>query len=247
MAAVIAASPAQAATIDATASLSGFRFELIDLDLNDNITPSIQFYDPQHRAYAQANWSWTPEDRQDIEHAGSVSVTNLDGGAGATTQLHQVSSSASIDAGAGTSRSLNAYAYQSSAFTLSPSTGLRVTALGTIDVDNPDGAFAQGRFVFDAQLFNTAGSASEFQAFSHDYDSRHGSASTILAGYLYTDGIAREGRFSFNAYAYSYGLAAPVPEPATWGMLAGGLGLIGAMADGGSGRAWWGASVWLEG
>lgn len=210
----------------ASADIAQLRYELIDLNPNDGILPSISFTDSEY--FLSVNLGPTQWDRVFADTPGVLERS----WAGTTlrTAVSDAGASASISmasAVAGANFYTNARLSQN--FTLSPYTGVIWSVLtqltgGAEDAYGYQQAAIEGRWVdADGDTFD------EQQTFSSQLitgvwamDQR----SETLSGYLYSDARQRNGSVDFAVSQALY-TPGPVPEPATWGMLAAGLGLLG--------------------
>ena len=123
-------SPAQAAPSKATASIEQFRFELVDLDLSDGVTPSISFT----QQYWEVDSSGGGQ-RQTYKTPATTSITTRFGAAGGSASDTGISSSAKVNhpvARDGVYHKYSTNSYRITDFILSPNTQMIFTALGTV-------------------------------------------------------------------------------------------------------------------
>ncbi|MFB9244029.1 PEP-CTERM sorting domain-containing protein [Massilia antarctica] len=220
--------PAHAASSTANATIANFRLELVDLDLNDGITPSITF----------TRQTWSIETRgagqvQTLDQAGATSIENAFGSAHGTLSDSTVGSTASVNHPLPLDNTYHAYrndSFRSATFTLSPNTQLIFTAVGTVSQEKL-GYFdyASSYVAMQGALWGTPDGVSD--SFRNDYGTGEGSASMKLYGSLSSDDRVAEGRFLLQTYAILSGpVTSPVPEPSTYAMLLAGTFVLGAVA-----------------
>ncbi|MDQ1834490.1 PEP-CTERM sorting domain-containing protein [Massilia scottii] len=254
-----AAAPSYAATT-ARGTVSNIGFELIDLDLNDGITPSLNFNvtggyyfeDPytelkladQRSGYndtQRQNETMSEPYQRSASYAPSAS-TALNASASVTGRLFgglvmQAQASSAGGEAEATSLATSGHVH----FILSPNTAVRITAdlyatatraPGLID----GGSYADVHFLIFQDVPESSGysrpdehlaatympdesTTSLFQATHVDYVLNNRSSASIT------------NMLTFNAMASAHTLAtSPVPEPATYGMLLAGLGVLAATA-----------------
>ncbi|CUI04953.1 PEP-CTERM sorting domain-containing protein [Massilia antarctica] len=220
-------SSAQAAPSTATASIEQFRFELVDLDLSDGVTPSISFT----QQYWEVDSSGGGQ-HQTYKTPATTSITTRFGAAGGSASDTGISSSAKVYhpvASDGVYHKYSTNSYRITDFILSPNTQMIFTALGTVS-DLRQGKFdsSVARISMQGKLLDESGGWMD--SFSKSYETSAGSATLRMYGSLSTDGLARSGRFDLTTYAFLAGPVSSVPEPSTYGMLLAGTFLVGAMA-----------------
>ncbi|WP_223165070.1 PEP-CTERM sorting domain-containing protein [Massilia frigida] len=228
---ILACAPAHAGHAKATASLSNIEFVLTDLDLTDNISPSITFtYQVIGGAfYYSALGEPSPVDH--IASYGAISRTVPSGG----VSLSNAATSMYAEAHADTlpdPLGVSSHTYQYSNFTLSPSTRLTFSARADTFMDQDGLTKALSIAGISGDLTTYINGVSGRDAFTMNLTNTHGQRSQLLQGVLETGRAVGRGRLSADAsvqLSYFSGTpTSPVPEPATYGMLAAGLLVIGA-------------------
>jgi hypothetical protein len=216
--AVVAAGFAPAAYAQSTAStsLTGFSYQLIDLDLNDGIAASLTM-SPSSIWVAAAGYapsSGTPVIVDILDQAGTANASASFGRASATSDTTGVYSSATST---NMTHSLSGDAIVSWNFVLSANTSVVFTAIGSVDARGPGAhgwasIFADGLpdgYAQDDILQNSAAETRQLSlSFSSSLDGLSGTVGTAASS-----GVE---------------ILAAVPEPETYAMLLAGLGLIGA-------------------
>lgn len=230
----LATLPAHAASGSASASITNFSYQLIDLDLTDNITPSItwSYYPSWIFVTAEPNYQ-----HRESGELGTLELVNAVGGVNGTTAQDGVSTRAyftsTLDS---SSLYFDGWVSHGKDFTLSPSTGLLISATASLslarEADNHGHAS-----VWMAGGFDTIGTTQDFdaQAFQQRYITyQSGERDYLLSAYLRTGKEARDGTIVLSAESYAQAyptpVAMPVPEPATYGMLLAGALVVGAAA-----------------
>ncbi|MCE3607950.1 PEP-CTERM sorting domain-containing protein [Massilia sp. P8910] len=230
LAALVAAwGPAQAATNTAAAAIDHFKYELVDLDLNDGITPSIVF--------TQQTWSMETRaagQNQTLTEAGTSSLASASGWARGTLSGTTLSSAVSYTAPVPMDGIFHAYtneSYRSASFTLSPHTQLILTGVGTLSQNRWENFRSQNSMlVMSGYLYSDSDDSD--QHFQKKYATAGAPATSLnLYGSLSTDDKAGQGSFYLKTSAYLIAPdTSPVPEPSTYGMLLAGTFLVGAVA-----------------
>ncbi|MFL6672272.1 MAG: hypothetical protein ACJ8LG_03150 [Massilia sp.] len=123
----------------ATASVRDFTYELLDLKLQDGTVPEVTFNDiDRYRAaylYSTFDGSGPPAEGNNASGLGTISFSNADGSASATTDEAFLSAKVNMKTHSG-----KALASRDLQFVLSPNTRLIITV--TADVFNTFGKFA---------------------------------------------------------------------------------------------------------
>lgn len=221
---------AKTLSANATASLTGIKIELVDLDLTDNITPWLQItYDSLFGDV----WTAVPYAGGVGSSEGLVSLVRDDGSASASLGAEELIASASV-ATERPRQDFSGSGQRTIGFTLSPYTALRFTAIGTLS-GATDGAPASS---LEAYLSLTAGLRDPKYGWSDSVSdlysaSRDGLGTWNLSVQRQTGAFAQNGSLLAITGAkvsvdIDKPIPAPVPEPATYGMLLAGMGIIGA-------------------
>lgn len=225
---------AHAATASASAEIHDLKYQLIDLNPNDGILPTITF---DYSSANQESKSWSPW----ASHVG---------GADSSTQVVHASGSASTASSAtglaaAVALSSDYYrSYEASArnyydFILSPYTAVLITAVGSLDVDAGGSTASAATIEFDASLDHLdAGGVRGGTYYSQRYDSRDGAGDYSFAAYFASGATSEDGFIILHAGSSTWLNAptapvdptSPVPEPETYGMLVAGLAVVGALS-----------------
>lgn len=206
---------------DATgnARLSDFRYELIDLDLNDGIAAQVTLTDGGRTVmagyYADGADNTPPYPFEYLSTEGTVDLTVAAGTTTGTLGTNSASTSVWLY---GTQGSLFAEALSASSFTLTPNSRLVLHANAYIDgSEGADSASVSSASVFieygDENFYLGDGISS--------YDG--GTASRALTVALSSRSEELSGSFGFTSGAFAAVTA--VPEPSSYAML--GIGLAG--------------------
>lgn len=221
----MAGTPAQAASSQASAELAQFTYELIDLDLNDGIMPSIQILGEDFHTLVTG---YDPYQSDSTDGPGQSHIAGHTGSATSVTGPSGVRSSVNVTAGTPDAQWYWADSWRYTRFILSPWTGLRLTAVGTIDAGAGEGSYAEAyvslwnAFVDDDDM--TVAENGTFHTYANS-----GNGTYDLTAYLATQGQAQAGRFSTGTIVQA-SAANPVPEPSGYAMLLAGACVVGAMA-----------------
>lgn len=224
--------PAHAGHGTATASLSNIQFELIDLDLTDNITPSITF---SRKLASESVILRSGNDSVQGSSSGfntiSRTVPDASVSAGATP------TSLKVEAHAGTVTSnLNATASASQTmyFVLSPSTRLSFSAQADAVLENEGIMMAWSSASLGASIDMLINGVFGNETVSMTLRDTKGERSRFLHGSIDTGASVGKGTLSASTSARFINASgmtvpmSPVPEPASYAMLAAGLLVIGA-------------------
>lgn len=225
---VLAALAGPASAQFASADISQLRYELIDLDPNDGIIPEIVITGASTEVIVELQFPNGDREGRQFNSPGSVDIQRWYGQGEASAAATAVSSRADLFAAPGFYRSFVSHATRRLAFTLSPHTGLRISALGSLDVAPTDWADTRGSLSLSGEFQDSGGPFVEAQSFEDRYQTGHGTDSFQLSGYLSSGEEAVSG--SFGMFVYTRTQVSAVPEPSTVGMLLAGLALVGAAA-----------------
>ncbi|NHZ62788.1 PEP-CTERM sorting domain-containing protein [Massilia genomosp. 1] len=229
---MLAYAPAHAGQGKATASLSNIQFELIDLDLTDNITPSITF---SRKSASESVLIRSGSDNAQGSSSGfksiSRSVPDATVSASATPTSVQVGAQADV-----VEANLNATATasQTMSFVLSPSTRLSFSAQADTVLDNEGIMLAWSSATLGASMDMLINGVVGNETVSMTLRNTKGERSRFLFGSMDTGASIGRGTLTASTTARFINslsmapLASPVPEPASYAMLAAGLLVIGA-------------------
>lgn len=243
MASALCLNSAQAAGT-ASASVSIVEIVLTDLDLTDGITPSLQLLAPSRTASrANATYlnatprAWIGENKGSSDYFGSLnaqtSVPNQVFGTASKSgdSLETLAVSTSMSAGNSSILRTEADAMSFVEFLLSPNTSLSITFDMSVSADSVTG---QSR---DAMAYTSAYidyiwaprpiGPSFNKTYQEDEFGQHGQAGSVRWTGTIDSGASEEHLF-MTINAISSVTPAPVPEPATYGMMLAGLALVGA-------------------
>lgn len=206
--------------------IKSFSVQLIDTDTGDGIVPALTFGTGDVFRFAGV---YNPYDiRESAAYSYGTTIEGGDTGVAVTTVLPDSQSSEATNWGESSLAFSNAV--HTLAFQLTPNTLAKFSAEVIFTMDRQGGGWARGI----ASMFGSGGSD---QYFSDELRSLGTPAVNTSTGVLYGEFLNHdfatygELRFTTEAYANS-----AVPEPGTWGMLLGGLAVIGAVAGKRSGK-----------
>ncbi|HEX8613948.1 MAG TPA: PEP-CTERM sorting domain-containing protein [Telluria sp.] len=222
LAAVLA--PAHAATSKATASIDNFRYELVDLNLADGITPSITF-----TSHMMINAIYADGTQQSSGLGSPMWIGNAFGSAEGTRTDTSLRSTAKINHLPTPDNANHAFTNEFShwaSFTLSPNTQLIFTGVGTI-AQELAGPVSYSKSYIRMHAYLSDGYT--YDRFTKEYESNTGSFSMNLYGSVSSNEQAIDGGFHLMTGAVLT-RTSPVPEPSTYGMLLAGTFMVGAMA-----------------
>ncbi|GGY74574.1 PEP-CTERM sorting domain-containing protein [Pseudoduganella plicata] len=205
----------------ANAYLSGFRYELIDLDLNDGIAAQLTLVDTGLNVmagyYGTPDNSTPPDPFHYLNTEGTVDVTVAAGSATGTLAATSANTSASLQGDQG---ALFAQALWGRNFTLTPNSRLVLHADahvdGTRDPTRAGIGYAAVFFTWGDEEFYVEDGLSTYQG---DSESR---ALTVA---LSSGAEELSGNYGFTTGVYA--TVTSVPEPSTYAMLVLGLAGIG--------------------
>ena len=222
-----AGSPAHAASNATSGSITQLSYQLIDLDLNDGITPSLTFTSTVNSQVASIGYN--QRETLQSEAIGELTIANADGNvrSGVTSTSASASGALAPSVASGTGLYVTALRLQN--FTLSANTGVTWSALGSLSADHTASAGGSASVYFGGGLDDAADDVSERGSFGDSASTTLGSGVYQLGGYL-ASRVATIGYVS--AYVEISNRAfveiPPVPEPESYAMLAAGLLVVGA-------------------
>lgn len=205
------AAAAQHASLD----IGAWNYTLVDLAPQDGIAPLLTFL-PDGAAYS-SEINYTPNDRIVDTVGQPISYSDRYGHASALVDADGMALSTL------SSRQLLASGIQKLLFTLTPNTLVEFTLLGhtELKVDRPTYAYTRADLHITLQSEHGLGAASDRMQLRES-----GARDFTLSGVLASQGEAATGVLSLIGVTAVY----PVPEPAEWAMLLGGLAMIGMLA-----------------
>lgn len=232
---LLACAPAHAAYGNVSASLDNIKFELIDLDLTDNISPSLTFTST-YAGGTLDSYSYAGGADEKAYSYGFESVNRKFTFGSGSLQNSATSMHADLHASplpGDVSATVNARQYLN--FTLSPSTRLLVTSQANVSIEQ-QGIGQQGTSqsnaiaILEGSVTSRINGVWGSESFFSQLERRTGSGSEFLRGSLDTGTGVGTGTLSLNiGTAFNYN-ASPVPEPETYGMLLAGLMVVGSVA-----------------
>ena len=222
------AAQAQLTHATATITISQLKFELVDLDLSDNIAPAINFTETVEgdSRYALSHGQPT------VDTLSGPGYTHASGSVGFASSLatfDHLSATTHGRGGADHHHYFSSHAMYEMNFNLTPMTGIRFSAISTYDItpgDDPD-FFKLTRGVMDGHMDYRPGGNYE-SIFRDDVYVQEGSHVGTLSGYMTTGATSLQGRLNLHAISYVMLDTSPVPEPETYAMLLAGLGVLAA-------------------
>jgi hypothetical protein len=214
---------AVAAQVAASATISGFNYQLIDLAPGDGIAPSLTFNSPSYwiDAAGYPDNTGYPNPIDIISSPGSASIATQTGHASSSYDGATATSSVS---GNGTIPSLDTNAIIQSNFVLSAHTEVIFTAYGSVSGATTGGISAYGNGQIFAAYYDTP--SAPYETYLNDElilsngSQNHIFSVSVSSGDETLDG--RTGIFT-NAGAQNITLSTPVPEPASESLFIGGL------------------------
>ncbi|HEX8613947.1 MAG TPA: PEP-CTERM sorting domain-containing protein [Telluria sp.] len=231
---LLACAPAHAGHVNTSANLSNIQFQLIDLDLTDNITPSITFQNKQsggQLSYVQGaeggSNSFSGFDTFSAAYTnGSVSATST------ATSLQAQAQARTSPVAQGQELTVSVSARQELSFTLSPSTRLIFSAQGDAFVDQADIDWTSPDASIGAWIETNINGVSVHDESYSSITSSQGKRSRFLQGSVDTGTAIATGMLTASASVnfHDTGTIGPVPEPETYGMLMAGLLVLGGVA-----------------
>lgn len=220
------AAPALAQSASASASLSGFTYQLIDLDAADGIAPQVSFFDEKYATRAEHSF-YQPGHVQSGKQPGSVAIDSGYAQASATIAAASSSVTAQYSSALGYNQ-VWAQANREVRFTLSPNTGIMFSALANaaIEADTPITGWASARI--SGWVEQAIGLNSGIY-FSDLLTRREGELDYNLSAFGYAGSAGGNGyvEFSSDLMLSHFNPTSPVPEPAGAAMLLAGLALVG--------------------
>jgi hypothetical protein len=231
-AAAVAALPASAQST-ASATVGNLSIQLIDLAPGDGIAPSLTFTGATSTfadAILYADTSFTTVAAEDIASGADNSaahVSNASGSADAFASTLSVTAATNMLSNSGFT-----LAQGTMDFILTPNTRAIFTVTAGVSAlpDFTEGGLgsAFGSALLYGEIANdTSSGVTSFS--SNLVSSLFGEARTLSA-VIDTQGVEAPGWIGMQAIAESVSLASPVPEPASAGMFAAGLGILSAAA-----------------
>jgi hypothetical protein len=214
----------------ASASLSQFSVELLDLAPEDGVAPQLLFYNRYAAAQTELwqTWKGTYQGtlRNNFRYTDGTSMVQYDDDlAAATAQLHKASAlaHAGTDVGAIAISLVNEY------YWLSPHTRMTVHWLAETDAARSPDNISRSSVELYATMYFSAAHTAEWTSFALSSTDADGAKSQPVTIQWSTGENAASGAFGLRTEARIGPSVVPIPEPQTWAMLlAGALVLIGA-------------------
>lgn len=221
----LAAPQASSAEATATASITDFSYTLVDLDLNDGVSPSLTVFHPYY-AVGVANYldgSGFPHSGHSLQTLGTASIDDDSGKAVSSYDGTTASSALTIHE---LSPYFTSHTMAQWGFTLSQNTSVTLTGYGTIHAEQIDGldtgAYSQIYASYDA-----APSGPYSTYLSDDLNTNNGNDQSRVMSVTFRSGTSEiNGFLGFSTFAAGIGssaVATPVPEPSTYALLICGL------------------------
>lgn len=219
---------AHALDADVRSSVSQISFTLVDLNLDDGITPMITFTD--RSGYRSVDHSWPFNSQVSYSAPGGARITYLGNVAEASSDYTHASSHVSLVTQHGQNQSYSARADQDFYFTLTPYTGLTFSAAGNLHADAQQGEdWRADLFVqLDLRTLDNGVERTFNQTWSNSLRN-NGERDYSLTRYLVTGSDVGKGQLQTSTATWANSVSA-VPEPATGAMMMAGGVLVGLMA-----------------
>lgn len=220
--------PVLALSSSANAQGSQFSYELIDLDLTDQITPAINFT-ARMEAFSSYYDFIQPMALQRIDAFGTTSTTRAAGEASASIGADGTSAHAVLPTPGLQREQFSAWTRWNWDIELTPATAVIFRAVATLDATpGGDGLFASSTVTMFGRLETWNPTVQTLSAFNDYVSSSQTQGGQELFGYMHTGSESRRGFVSIEASATVAVLeTSPVPEPSSCAMLLAGLGLLG--------------------
>lgn len=221
--AAMGAASTAAAQSTASASINNVNYQLIDLNPYDGIAPSITFGGLPAAAnvvlYGDTGYSIPVLSDGSLTY-GPISISNASGSAFAEIQEASGASRVEIFSNSGFGASLTEFS-----FVLSPNTRLIFTGDASVSaVTDPAGGNASATAYLQVGFSNEGGTTDVFNRST--LLSTDGDRSGHLLALIDSGAMAMNGTYAFATDSEASSLAAPIPEPASVGMLLAGLGVL---------------------
>ncbi|MFP5391477.1 MAG: PEP-CTERM sorting domain-containing protein [Gammaproteobacteria bacterium] len=226
------AAPAWAQTTSGTASLSGFTYQLIDLNPTDAIAPTISFSDTEFHS-GVSHSSEQAQTNKSLDLPGTLSITTSNAFASASNFTDGLSATATYSVGPGL-QTVGAAAWQDLRFTLAPETGVIFSALsnlhGEVDLEWSTWMTSEMRIWVDAA--DDSGASQSVGDFNRIFNGANTYQMSAFAhgGAGGATGLLRLSVGVQTDYFDPTPIPAPVPEPESVAMLLAGLAVVGARA-----------------
>lgn len=225
---LFASAPVLAQSASASVDTSGFSYQLIDLDLNDQITPAISFTERIASTSHYDNGSGVV-DVDAIETFGTTSITRAFGSAATRSTATSSSVQAGFELASPYFQLFSGQHFYGWDFEITPSTGILFRTTATLNAAHAgDGTRSLAKASMVGYLYHYGDESQEQSDFTDLVAIENGARSYTLSGYLHSGQESLRGAFGIGteATAAFYGIS-PVPEPSTYAMLLAGLGLLG--------------------
>lgn len=223
---------AHAAASQVYAEISGFTIELIDLDPNDQITPWLNFTSDYQGARTRGSYVW-PFEEDTLIGYGTTAIVRPTAGAGTSLSETALSAGAYISSSKYGPQQYQAEATRYAQFILSPSTGLLLTASGTVRAEGFDLAWPRDSMragiSLHGQLNSPVAGIDGSDYIERSYSTTGGVRDYSLSAYFASGAVAQSGNFQLGVSS-STDISSTVPEPSSYAMLLAGAVLLGGAA-----------------
>lgn len=227
--AMAATSASQAAT--SSSSITHFSYSLVDLDPNDGIAPSLSLTSPSYwfaTGYYPDGFG-SPDPVDILTQAGTSSISTTEGDA--TSRGDGSANVSSVVNATGHPTLLAAHATTQWHFVLTPHTAVVLTGDGSIHGEVTDSVATDAVSQLFAAYRTTPAAPSETYNSDSLYAYYGRDQSRQLSINFSSGDVELSGRLGISTDAYGQNISPlPVPEPATYAMLMGGLLAVAAVS-----------------
>ncbi len=204
----------------ATASLSQFRVELLDLAPGDGVAPQLLFYDRYAATQTELWQTWEGVYqgtlRSDFRYTDGTAMVHYDDHVAiSTAQLHTTSALAR----AGTDLGAIAVSLVNEYYWLSPHTQMTVHWLAETDAARGPDNISRSSVELYSDMYFSAANTAEWTSFALSSSDADGAKSQPLTIQWGTGENAATGAFRLRSEVHIGPSVVPIPEPQTWAML----------------------------
>ncbi|MHA4869515.1 PEP-CTERM sorting domain-containing protein [Duganella sp. PWIR1] len=209
----------------ASATLSSFTYTLIDLDLNDGITPSLTLTNSHYwiATAAYPDGSGYPDPVDIINYAGTAHVGNATGNA---TSGYDGKTASAVTNVSGLSPRFSSDAIVQWNFALTPNTAAVIMGYGSINAEDKPGVAMDAYAQLFAAYKTNPGDLYETYLDDSIFAYYDRNQSKVLNVTFSSGDSQLDGRLGLFVSAAGQSFAAPVPEPETYAMLICGLVIL---------------------